>query len=65
MIAPGILRATSTAVSRMPPKQSKTPGVPKSPCVTNVAGLDTIMPPFFKPMNAMNRPMPQVIASFS
>jgi len=49
----------------MPPKQSRTPGVPKSPWVTKVAGLETTMPPFFRPMKAMNRPMPQVMASFS
>jgi hypothetical protein len=46
----------------MPPKQSSTPGEPKSPCVTKVAGLATTMPPFFRPMKAMKRPMPQVMA---
>ncbi len=65
MMAPGTRRAMSTAVSRMPPKHSRTAGVPKSPCVTKVAGLETTMPPFFRPMKAMKRPMPQVMASFS
>jgi hypothetical protein len=65
MMAPGTRRATSTAASRMPPKQSSTPGEPKSPCVTKVAGLATTMPPFFRPMKAMKRPMPQVMANFS
>lgn len=34
-------------------------------CVTKVAGLATTRPPFFSPMKAMKRPMPQVMASFS
>ena len=64
-MAPGTRRATSTAVSMMPKKARATAGEPKSPEVTNVALLATMIPAFFNPMNAMKSPTPQVMAILS
>ena len=61
-IAPGTLRAISTIVSTTPNSASSTGGDTNFPCVTNVAGCETTMPPIFKPMKAMNNPMPTAIA---
>ena len=64
-IAPGTRRATRTTVSARPARHSAAGPELKSPCVTNVAWLATMTPPFLSPTNAMKRPMPQVMASFS
>ena len=63
-IAPGTRRATRMAVRAMPARQSQTGPAVKSPCETKVAEFATITPPFFRPMNAMKRPMPHVTAIF-
>jgi len=64
-MAPGTRGGTRIAVSTMPPRQRATGPEAKLPWVTKVAGLATITPPFLRPMKAMKRPMPQVIAIFS
>jgi hypothetical protein len=37
----------------------------RSPSARYVVGFWTTSPPFFRPMNAMNRPMPTAMANFS
>ena len=53
------------SVSKIPPRHSAVAGTVKSPALTKVAELPTMMPPFLRPISAMNKPMPQVTAILS
>ena len=52
-------------VSARPKIASRTTGSVNFPKATNVDSFATMMPAFFKPMNAMKKPIPAPIASFS
>ena len=60
--APVTLRTISTAEKMMPKHASSTPGVCRSPKATRVASLLTTMPADFKPIRAMNSPIPGEMA---
>ena len=62
-MAPLTLRACSTAISTIPARVSRAVGVFRLPSATVVAGLATTSPAFFRPMKAMNRPMPAAVAA--
>ena len=47
------------------PEQARTSAVQKTLQEKHFSGWATITPPFFRPMNARNSPMPQVTAIFS
>ena len=57
-IAPVTFLINSTMVSKMPATASMVAGSDRSPIVKNVAGWSTTMPAFFKPIKAMNNPIP-------
>jgi hypothetical protein len=62
---PRIPRATSASVRIRPNALSNTGPRVRSPSARYVAGFCTTRPPFFRPMNAMNSPMPTAMANFS
>ena len=64
MIAPGILRAESAAISAKPMAASSTGSDFRSPMVTSVAGWATTILAFCRAMMARNRPMPAAMPSF-
>ena len=64
-IAPRIPRAIITPMARSPNRANPTDQERTSPRLTRVAGLSTMRPAFFSPMNAMNRPIPAATALFS
>ena len=63
-IAPVTRLTISTIVKIIPASASITAGSDKSPSCTNVAGLSTISPAFFKPIKAINKPMPHCTPTF-
>ena len=62
MIAPGIFLIESIDISKNPKPANKVPGFVKSPRLKKVAPFATIIPPFLRPMNPINRPTPAPIA---
>ena len=62
--APLTLSASSPPVMKKAMIASTAVGSERSPRPTRVAGLSTMMPQFLRPMKAMKRPMPALIAFF-
>ena len=60
--APGTFRMTRMPVRMRPITESRPGPLVRVPRSTSVAGLSTTMPPLFRPISAMNRPMPAPIA---
>src|SRR5574344_420572 len=56
--APFTLYINNVTVKMMPMMQSRAVPLLMSPSVTSVAGFSTMMPEFFKPKLAINRPIP-------
>ena len=52
-------------VAIIPKTANATGGLVRSPNPTNVAGLSTTIPAFWKPINAMKKPIPAPIANFN
>ena len=52
-------------VNKIPNKDNSTVGSAKSPNATNVDSFATMIPAFFKPTNAIKKPIPAPIASLS
>ena len=59
--APRMLRANSTAPRSTPPTAITLPAF-HWPSVSSVASFDTITPPPFNPIKAMNKPIPTDMA---
>lgn len=57
-------RATRASVSTSPNTASNTGPCVKSPSFRYVTGSATTIPPFFRPIKAMNSPMPTAMANF-
>lgn len=51
-------------IATKPNTESKTVGFVKSPSATNVDELATTIPAFFKPIKAINKPIPELTANF-
>ena len=63
--AAGTFLTTMPSVIKIPKTANKTVGSCKSPRPTKVDGLEIIIPAFFKPTNAIKKPIPAPIANFS
>ena len=63
--AAGTFLITNAIVINKPTIANNTVGSVKFPIVTNVAGLATMIPAFFKPTNAIKKPIPAPIANFN
>ena len=64
-IAPLTRQACSAPISTRPISDTAAVGAVRSPKPTEVAGLATMTPASFRPMKAMNRPMPPATAANS
>ena len=62
IIAPGTFLTERPAMSINPNAAISVSGFVKSPMLTNVAPLATMIPPLFKPMKPINKPTPDPIA---
>ena len=62
IIAPGTFLIDRIAINRKPNPANRVLELVKSPRLKNVAPLETIIPPFFRPMKPIKRPTPAPIA---